>query len=66
MLCSCLNILIGLGPVVWALKEFAQGRKKEIEVYRIYHKGAAGRAATKERRSFQEAVVEAVVSYRAE
>ena len=40
-----LNIgdLIGWRWVVWAMKEFTQGRTKEIKVYRIHCKGAVGR-----------------------
>lgn len=37
--------LIGWRPVVWAVKEFTQGRAKEVEVSGLYLKGATGRAA---------------------
>ena len=36
---------IGWRPVVWVVKEFTQGRAKEIEVSGPYLEGAAGRAA---------------------
>ena len=42
--------LIGWRPGARVVKEFTQGRGKEIEVYRIHREGAAGRIA-KERLS---------------